>query len=322
MLECDIRVSRPGNLLHVVNNLAEWHPACRRHYNGPWLAETGPLAERERAALDRYRWVVAERGYGYGRRWLGRAFGPAAGEAEAWERVRSVLQMGEAEAAALREALEVLEPRFQRLWERDRPRLERLAERLDAALAGDGVAQAVSAVERYLGGPAPRVTIDLLTSRGPRLGGGANDGPGRISLDALEVPGLAVAVDVVLHEVSHLMEAHRFMAVFDRFSDDPRLARRGSDPHWDARFLLMESLTAALFPGGCLSHLYGAPAIDHAAKAQTERAAGDPQRAGLYELTGLIEPLVRSYVARGLAVDEALFEQALAILDANPHTLS
>jgi hypothetical protein len=138
VLGWEITIGRPSNLLHVVNNLADWSPACRRHYNGPWLAETGPLTDRERAALERYRWVVAERGFGYGGRWLGRAFGPAADGADAWERARRDLGLDGPEEAALREALDALEARFERLWERDRPRLERQAAELGAALAGAG----------------------------------------------------------------------------------------------------------------------------------------------------------------------------------------
>ena len=96
MLVWRLHIGRPGNLLHVVNNLAAWHFSCRRHYNAAWLAETGPLTDRERAALDAYRGLVADGGYGYGYgdRWLGRAFVPANREADAWQCARSGLGMG------------------------------------------------------------------------------------------------------------------------------------------------------------------------------------------------------------------------------------
>jgi hypothetical protein len=138
------------------------------------------------------------------------------------------------------------------------------------------------------------------------------------------VENLAVANDVVLHEASHLMEQHRFAPAFERFTLDPRVGRLPAGPTasgWDGAFLLRESVTAALFPGGCLSGLFGAPVIDHLQKAAAERAGGDSSRARLYQLTGLAEPLVRSYVESGRAIDEDLFEQALAVFEANLHTL-
>src|SRR5436190_13116513 len=142
-----LHIGRPGNLLHVVNNLAAWHFSCRRHYNDAWIAETGPLTDHERVALDAYRELVS-RGYGYGDRWLGRAFVPADREADAWHDARGRLGMGAGDEAVLRRALAAFRPRFARLWAADRPRLTRLAVRLDGALRAGGVTRAVAALER------------------------------------------------------------------------------------------------------------------------------------------------------------------------------
>ena len=62
-------IGRLANHFHIVNNLAEWHFACRRSYNTQWIAETGELTPAERDALAAFKDVALR--YPYGDRWLG-----------------------------------------------------------------------------------------------------------------------------------------------------------------------------------------------------------------------------------------------------------
>lgn len=314
-IECVFRVDRLSNLFHFVNNLAAWHFACREEYNRAWLAETGELTAPERVALDGFAAVARE--FPYGDRWLGRAFIPAETPDEAWEQARELI--GLERVAIVRSVFETLGPRFDRIWERDLPRLRELPPRLQPIIDSPGVAEAVRALEGFYGTAFPRLIVHLLISRGKNItAGGANEGPGHITLEVLETEDLLDGVDVILHEGSHLMESERFEPLFREFSLGHGLEELKGDRGWNAHQLFREALTGALVPGGCLSWRFGRRPDDHRAQAGRLRARGDVRRASLSELTARFLPLVDGYIRSERPVDGRLLEEAYAIFVASP----
>ena len=312
------RISETANRFHVVSNLAEWSVYARTHYNRAWIEETGPLTQAEQEALAACRELLPR--YGWGAKAPGRAFGAAEDEDDAWARAAR-LMTGE-DLATLRGAMAALEPRFQLLWTRDRPRLEALCERVDAALRAPGIDAAVEKLAAYLASDVRRATIDLLMSRGRGSAGGANAGPGRISLEVLELADIVEAADVVLHELGHLMEQARFLPRYRALAARHRLGELRGETGWDAHVLVKEALHGALCPSGCLSPMYGIPCRDHLQDAARARERGYHRQAGLLELTGRVLPLVQGYLDADRSVDDSLLEAAVATFQANRHTLS
>ncbi|MHB8928327.1 MAG: hypothetical protein ACYC9Q_11880 [Bacillota bacterium] len=313
-IECVFRVDRLSNLFHFVNNLAAWHFACREEYNRAWLAETGELTAPERVALDGFAAVARE--FPYGDRWLGRAFIPAETPDEAWEQARELI--GLERVAIVRSVFETLGPRFDRIWERDLPRLRELPPRLQPIIDSPGVAEAVRALEGFYGTAFPRLIVHLLISRGKNItAGGANEGPGHITLEVLETEDLLEGVETILHEGSHLMERARFEPMFREFSRRHGLEELKGDRGWDAHHLLREALTGALAPDGCLSQKLGRGPYDHRRAASRFQARGDLQRASLAEMTARVLPLVERYIQDGRPVDRELLDEAYAAYAAN-----
>lgn len=207
-------------LFDFVNNLAEWHFACNRHYNRIWLSETGELAPAECAALKSFTCVAKH--FPYGDSWVGTPFVRYAGDPSLWARVEEIV--GREAGRNLWDALRAMESRFDLVWQKDLPRLEALRSRLRTRLSEHRCAKAMDALEAYLGSPFPNVTINLLLSRGRgSASGGANEGPGHITLAALETADLGRAVEIAFHEVMHLMEAERFVPLYDAMSRRHRL---------------------------------------------------------------------------------------------------
>ncbi len=157
------------------------------------------------------------------------------------------------------------------------------------------------------------MTIHLLISRGKAsAAGGANEGPGRITLEILETEDLGRGVELFLHEVGHLMEKVRFDPLFEAASRRHGLKRLKGNQGWDAHQLVREALMGALVPAGALSPYLGRQPMDHTAAAVKARERGDQWYAGLLELTGLYFPLVSEYIEQGRPIDKDLLDRALA----------
>lgn len=245
----------------------------------------------------------------FGSSWIGRPFVRHAGDPSMWERVESVT--GPSACAELRAALLAMEPRFTAIWDKDLPRLESLRTRLVDRLNVTEVGPAITALEKYLACSFPRVEVHLVLSRGEKsVSGGANEGPGHITLRALETADPGWAVETVFHEVMHLMEGKRFRPLYERASQRYRLREYVGEDDWNAHWLVKEALAGAVVPGGCLSPFLKQPLCDHTEDAARAARRGDLREAGLTRLTGLYLPLVGDYVESSRAVDEGLFDQA------------
>ncbi|MHB8758120.1 MAG: hypothetical protein ACYC6V_08940 [Bacillota bacterium] len=233
-----------------------------------------------------------------------------------WEQARSLI--GPEKVSVVQSVFEALSPRFARIWASDETRLRALPERLRKAIASPGVGTAIRALEDFYDTPFPALTVHLLISRGARLSaGGANEGPGHVTLEVLETEDMMEGVEVLLHEGSHLMQAPRLEPLFDEFSRVHGLDTSG-DGLGNARHLFHEALTGSLVPGGCLSWKLGRQPHDHLAREERARARGAEAQAALEELTARFLPLVAAYIDQGRPVDGKLLEDAFAAYSAAP----
>lgn len=318
---------------HFVNNMSNWHFACLPHYNDAWIQETGPITPEESDALAAFAGIARE--YGYGPNWLGRPFVAAPTEEQALRDTEQMLGAvrvteqptgaapalrnterlsGSTHARRLRDIFATMEPRFARIWVRDEPRLISLAERLDGRLRSGGMERAAAVAERLYGAKLPDLEILLILSRGRRsVAGGANEGPGRITIAALEVDDIQPVAEVVLHESIHLLEADGFRDMYHSISMAHGLEDIRGDKFWDADHLVREAILGALVPGGALAPLMGGTVRDFASEAAQQRAAGRIGNADLLSVTGLYVPLLQEYIDAGKPIDADLVKRAIAL---------
>lgn len=228
--------------------MADSHHSCVPYYNEAWIQETGPLTKQETNALEAFAGVARQ--YTYGPKWLGRPIIAASSEEQALTDVEDLV--GTANARTLREVSVSMEPRFAKVWARDEERLAALAERLGGKLQSEGMARAVEVAERLFGTRLPDLEVLLILSRGWTVSGGANEGPGRITIAALEAKDLQAVVEVVLHEAIHFLEKVGFRDVYRRISLAHGLYAIKGDKGWDADQLVREAIVETLVPGASL----------------------------------------------------------------------
>lgn len=301
-ISCRVSITRHANLFHFINNMAAWHFSCRTHYNTAWIEETGPITEAEDRALEVYRDIV--RGHAYDETWPGKAFVAVEDPCDAWKKCSELL--GSERTSALREVFEIFETRFQAIWHKDKPRLETRAEELVDFLQGEETGRAIQALERFFGSQFPSLTVHLLISRGKGTAGGANEGPGHVTLEVLETEDLRRALEVFLHEAAHLMEAGAFRTMYKEFAQSHGLSGIKGPRGWDAYHMIKEAITGSLLPGGCISRLLGLEVEDWKDYASKRRSTGVHHKADLAEFTAICLPIVERYVSFGRTVDSDL----------------
>ena len=304
-----MRIDRHTCLFYFASNMAEWHFSCAKPMNQAWIAETGNLSSQETAALSTFAALARE--FSFGDRWMGRFFVLAPTGEQALEQTRDL--MGDEKAHLLAGTLSALTPRFDAIWQGDLPRLQDFGDRLETELRSEKVGQAMSLVETYFRAACPPVTVHLLLSRGGWAIGGANEGPGHVTLAAMERPGIAVPVEVALHEVVHLMEEAKFRPMYRAFSERRGFSDRDGTNDSTPCHLIGEALAGALLPGGCLSKVLGYEVYDFEERAEEQAKMRSAPAAALSRLTGSYVPLVESYLASGRAADERLLEKAYDI---------
>jgi hypothetical protein len=292
-----------------INNMADWHHACVRYYNEVWIQETGPLTQGETHALEAFAGIAWK--YPYGSEWLGRPIVVASSEEQALKDTEALI--GTAHAKRLRDVFLAVEPRFETIWARDEVRLGALAERLCGTLQSEGMARAVEVAERLYGTTLPDLEVLLILSRGQTISGGANEGPGRITIAALEAENVQRVVELVLHESIHLLEADGFRDMYRRSSLAHGLEAIKGDRYWNADQLVREAIVEALVPGGVLAPLIGGTIRDFATVSEQHRAAGRLESADLAALAGYYAPLMQEHIDVGKPIDAGFVERAIGI---------
>ncbi|HHX09987.1 MAG TPA: hypothetical protein GX729_01250 [Firmicutes bacterium] len=207
-----------------------------------------------------------------------------------------------------------MEPRFAKIWTRDEEGLASLARRLQERLRSDDVARAVAVVEKLYGAKLPDLEIILILSRGKgSTSGGANEGPGRIAIGALETEDINSVVEVVIHESIHLLEPVQFIDIYHGISKTHGLGEIRGEKYWSADIMVGEVIVGALVPGGVLAPLVGGKIRDLASEAERLRAAGHHDHADRTALTGYYLPLMQEYIDAAKPIDAELIERAIAI---------
>ncbi len=314
-MQFDIRIDRHTCFFYFIHNMAGWHHSCAPYFNEVWIRETGELSPGERDALDAFAGLARE--YTFGDRWIGKPFVLAASMDEALAGAKELA--GPTGEDVLRSAFSALTLRFDDIWHRDEPRLHDFGQHIATELSSEGVERALSMARRYLQSSPQPVTVHLLLSRGAWGVGGANEGPGHVTLATMEKPETGPAIEVLVHEAIHLMEEPAFNPMFRQFCNSRGVEDQAEPRHMSPYHLLKEAFTGALLPGGCLSPVLGNACYDFDRQADyIEKRQGDSDRAALARLTGRILHLVSAYVKEGRPADQGLLEQAYEIFVNRP----
>lgn len=258
-MKISFRVSELESKYFFISNLSEWHFSCRASYNKEWLRTIGPLNEQEKRLLKEVAIIIREKLH------YGRPFFLYKSDKSAWSEIQKKLP--EKDYLVLRDAFKALDRYFQRLWKKDKPRLDRWSIKLQEAMQENRSKKLIRNMLRLFKPvkSPPGITVHLLFNpvKDSSTAGGANLGGSDITLEVpLQHAGdrwhLEAAIAIMAHEISHiLLDNSKLPGIIRRELAGKRLpGLKYIAPSRPAQEIIQEGIIDAFVPSGYLAHKY------------------------------------------------------------------
>src|SRR3989344_2351191 len=263
LMRLRFKLSKTTNHFFFVSNLAEWHHSCRPEYNSAWIAQTGPLNSRERAALERFRRLIQQ--YGFGNKVSGRYLGvpfQTLSERDAWRATAEILT--EEELLDLRAVFAIFKPRFEKAWQAAPRKSERIQPfaKFMSRKAGKTMLEDLRNI--FVEQTSKIVSIVVLVSplnQQATAAGGANVGPGHVSLELPDLKSgtwqFAYSVGILAHEIAHLLfEERGGVKIVERVVKKLRWPQKENLISLPVSRILNEGVIESFVPVGYLGQKY------------------------------------------------------------------
>lgn len=311
---------KTANLFHFIANLTEWHFSCRKRYNQIWLDRAGSLISREEEALAQMKKLLLKYNFDSVRvgadgskqdRFLGIPFSIHS-DAEVWERVEEWVTPGE--FRTLKSLFEVFEPRFGKIWRIEKPKLESWKDKLTEETAKRRYQNLERELAMFFGQKQTDQLIDVcLLISAVGSGGGANIGPGRITLECTARPAGEVlcVLSTLYHEAAHLVfGAGYYSDLLKKFLQSVRgTPLAGKNPFSETgeglRTIVNEAVMSNLLPRGYSAHKYFGRSVPSKPKRWPEHVFTGWR---LYCAAGMFN-FTRDYIENKEPVDTAYLER-------------
>lgn len=334
MLEFKFHFTKTANLFHFISNLTEWHFSCRKGYNKIWLEKTGPLNDKEKRALRRlakllikYHFSSGQKGPNGPSKFLGIPF-TVYTDKEVWKKVEEWVEPDE--FLTLKDVFEVFGSRFEKLWAEEEPKLVNWKAALVKELSKKKYDDLEKDLETFFNQKPKFYNIDvhlLINTTG--IGGGANIGPGRITLEciAFSVDYLPYVLGTFYHEVTHLTFEHGYYQdLLEQFLKSTRevvsekYALLGSGcSRWT---IINEGVVSSLLPDGYLApkHLGidVSRSIEHILGKRFEKLTKDEEdNLSVFQLftAAKLYPLTKSYIENKKPVDKVYLQAVWEVFE-------
>ena len=179
-------ISKSSNHFFFVQNLSGWHFSSRESYNKQWLLDGGPLNADESKALALLGNVLKKYEF----------------------HDTGCPEASKEDAQIINTILNVMEPRFDKLWQKEKVKLEVSREKIEKAFLKNKEV-IISNLERLFEGTQKvnHMEVSLLLSTGKYGGGGgANSGPNKVTLEcsSLEQQYINNKLAILWHEITHI----------------------------------------------------------------------------------------------------------------------
>lgn len=313
-------VSYWSNLFFFVSNLSEWHWSARKRYNDYWILKTGDLTLDEKDSLRQAGDIFSR--YGFGDKYWGLVLLKETDDL-IWSKARRFFNPKD--FANLRKICEILRPRFERIWREEyknliawREKFSEVKDRLcplglisdlDILFYKDSNERTCNSVNVVL----------LISSPNKSSSGGANIGPGYITLEVSQTP-LDYTRPVILvmwHEIIHSVwmvgdywkMLNKFVSLKSKTFNTKNTLSLGE--------LINEAVAESLFPYGYLAKKhFNFPSEEYFAKqlvGNSKKRGNFLQEWRLYSAQKLM-PLVENYINQKRRLDKAFIEKVYGLL--------
>ena len=176
------QITKIGNLFHFVSNLTDWHYSVRPSYKSYWLEKTGNLSIEESGALVKAKELFIK--YSFGQNFWGKVF-LRRPEEDVWQIAEQ--NFGKEDTESFKTITNVFLPKFEKLWIEEEKLLHNWKgelEKSQSKYAQDGLVNKLDVLFNTKVKFDLQVKIILLMCSPTTIGGGgANVGPGAITLE-------------------------------------------------------------------------------------------------------------------------------------------
>lgn len=234
-------ISRWANFYLFVSNLSEWHFSARKNYNITWREELGKFSDEEENALKQFKEI--RQNYNASKTFFEEAFFIAGNPFNILQKNLPITEYD-----IIKQIFNVLENKFNILYNKDLSLLENWQEGLTKAMDNSSTVSGISNVLSTLynvSTPEKEISVYMLLSGDKQTGGGANIDDKSISIEVSRYPLQIInhALGIIWHEIIHLVfEKQYFKNLIEQYY--PNLEKQGIN--------IREITIALLFPRGIL----------------------------------------------------------------------
>lgn len=218
--------SKLGNQFFFISNLTEWHFSCRKKYNEEWLKQTGHLNKKEKKAIEEFKTII--KNYGFESKsdknvYLGIPF-IIPPSSRVWKKVKNWVKKDDYKK--LKKIFEIFKPRFEKIWAVSSKQLKETKQILRKKLENKKTNEILEVFSNlYKNKEEIGETLEIYLFAAPTksgMGGGANLGPGRITIESSKVgkEELPRLLSMIFHEIAHLFERKYFRPLLKKWVDN------------------------------------------------------------------------------------------------------
>lgn len=200
-MEINFVISKQYNHFHFVENMSEWSAYARKSENKDWVAATGPFKKAETDALVNACKFFKTYNYGKGVGEYKNVFEFFA-VAESPSELESLI--GKKDADLLLTPLEVLKPRFEKIWDVQKDNFEAKKQLILDNLYEKEILDDLTKLFGKINVPE-EIDIYLVINTAQYASGGANIGDGKITLECSSAVGKNDIHSILWHEIAHLL---------------------------------------------------------------------------------------------------------------------
>lgn len=258
--------SKIGNFFFFLENLSEWHPACRRKYNKIWLLQTGPLSKAERQTLKNLKKIFKKYCLKNKRertQYLISPFFVSRKESAIWKKLTNLISSKELKK--LKKSFKIFSSRFEKIWRQEQKNLIIWKKILIRELDKKKYQKIINDFSLLYRVKPKDKTIKIIflisTPCSFRGYGTRNYITLNLSGNKPNKINKLLAIEIIFHELIHsLFEKNYFLPLLENFLQNQDLKKIENfilnKNIISIRTLINELIASSFLPDGCLSQKY------------------------------------------------------------------
>lgn len=311
------QINRTANLFHFVSNLTDWHFSMRKSYREEWMNETGPLGNSEEQALKEL--VILFKKYNFGENYWGKVFLNTPDQ-KVWQIAKKTFW---GDADKFKKLIHIIDPRFEKIWQKDEPKLNYWRDELKNTEKYLPSAKIVDDLNVLFGSQVNEdatININLLLSSSFGCGGGASTSNRSIEIELSRMPlnRFKNIWSIIWHELIHkLWQRQEYNQLIREYCFKINL--ESPVKNIPENVIVNEMVINSLLPWGYLRKKYFGDNTDEYLIPRIKdllEITEENRRIKLNDLAAYyLAPIIADYIANKRKMDSNFLEKSVALMD-------